>query len=915
MGTPLVARVAEVVALDRLRADAAAGTGGIALLTGEAGIGKTAVVEEAVARAAAAGATVLTGRADPDQGAPAFWPWLRLLDSDVPGLTPNLLNTGDNNGTGGSGEDPVAARFRVMQDTLRALRSAASVTDGGLVCVLEDLHWADPGSLALLGLVCREVGGTRLLVIATARTLDVELPGAESLTLTPWDPATVATYLAQRAGSPVHASWPAVVHRLGGGNPLYTRELTRLLTATDRLRHPAGAVDLPDGLLRLVGLRIAALTPPARELLGLAAALGTDIDVPTLGRIAAKPVEPLLAEAIGAGILVEDPWAPARLRFAHELVREARYAGLSRAERIAAHTRIAEEFTAAGARAGETARHRVRAAVDEASRRTAKEACEAAARATTRQLDHRAAATWLGQALDLFPDDPWLRLARAEAACLDGRLAVAVADCDAAMAVAEAARRPDLGAAAALTVRGFGGPVASSLLRLCERALALFGVPSGPEFDLDLGLVPARLVAQYAILLVETGGHARAEPLSRQAMALAEAGGDAGAMAAAVHARHEVLDLATDAEEILDLARRSLRLANGGGPVDAELWGRLWRLDALLTIGDLTGYDAETAALAALAERLGRPVVRWHLLRARAARMLLAGRPDAAGALADEALALAGTFDGQPGPELHAAFHASLGPFTGRVPRWPGGLPGALATLGAEPVAVAQIARLAMLDGDRDTAGAACRILRDVLPGLPPDSRRGFVLLSAGEAAVWLDQVDVAAAVYELTLPIAGRYLNTMTACHGSVDRPLGMMAALLGDRQAAERHFRSAIAMEERIGAAPFVAQAQLAYASICDGRPAQVLASEALATARRLGLGPIAVAAAALSRDDLTGREREIAQLAAEGMANREIAARLHISERTVETHVRNALAKLGATNRTQLAARLRAGNQYQH
>jgi len=80
MGTRLVGRVAEVVALDRLRAAAAAGSGAAALLVGEPGIGKTALVEEVVSRALAAGATVLTGRAEPDEGAPAYWPWSRLLD-------------------------------------------------------------------------------------------------------------------------------------------------------------------------------------------------------------------------------------------------------------------------------------------------------------------------------------------------------------------------------------------------------------------------------------------------------------------------------------------------------------------------------------------------------------------------------------------------------------------------------------------------------------------------------------------------------------------------------------------------------------------------------------------------------------------------------------------------------------------
>ncbi|WP_041830183.1 helix-turn-helix domain-containing protein [Actinoplanes missouriensis] len=428
----------------------------------------------------------------------------------------------------------------------------------------------------------------------------------------------------------------------------------------------------------------------------------------------------------------------------------------------------------------------------------------------------------------------------------------------------------------------------------------------------------ARLLAQQATLLVEIGGHTRAEPISRAALALAECSDDPDAIAAAVHARHEVLDPAVAPEEVLDLAARSLDLAAAGSRAEAELWGRLWRLDVRLTVGDLTGYDAETAALAALADRLGWSVARWHLLRARAARLLLAGRPGAAADVAAEAFALAGTFEEQPARELHVAFLACLAPFTGRVPEWPGGLPAALARFGSEPIAVAQIGRLAMLGADRDTAAAACRALRDMLPDLAPDVRHNYILLSAGEIAAWLGWTGLARAVYARALPLAGRYLNTMTACHGAMDRSLGVIAAAIGEREAAERHLADAVAMEDRIGAVAFAAQARVAYAEVvrtCDGRRAHTLAAAALATARRLGLTAVAAAAAELCRDELTGRELQVADLAAEGLANREIAARLHISERTVETHVRNAIGKLGVTNRTQLAARLRAGNQYWH
>jgi predicted ATPase len=213
----------------------------------------------------------------------------------------------------------------------------------------------------------------------------------------------------------VHRSWAQVVHRLGGGNPLYVRELARLLARGDRLRRPATDVDLPEGLHRLVSRRTDQLSPACRDLLGGAAALGAEVDVPVLRAAAPQPdtVDVLIAEAVDAGVLV-DPWRPAMLRFAHDVVRQVRYGQLSRGERIAWHGRIADALAAAGALPAEVARHRIRAAVDEPTRRDAARACRDAAAAAARGLDYAEAVRWYGRALEVAPADPAILLSRAE---------------------------------------------------------------------------------------------------------------------------------------------------------------------------------------------------------------------------------------------------------------------------------------------------------------------------------------------------------------------------------------------------------------------------------------------------------------------------------------------------------------------
>jgi DNA-binding CsgD family transcriptional regulator len=150
----------------------------------------------------------------------------------------------------------------------------------------------------------------------------------------------------------------------------------------------------------------------------------------------------------------------------------------------------------------------------------------------------------------------------------------------------------------------------------------------------------------------------------------------------------------------------------------------------------------------------------------------------------------------------------------------------------------------------------------------------------------------------------------------GSLARILGQLTLVTGDHVAAAAHFHEGLSVDEALGARPYVAEGRLGLARALHAagefERAVELARRAAAEARRLDMPALVaaadsflggVAAKARAADPLTDREREVLALVAQGMSNREIARRLVLSERTVESHVRNILAKTGLTRRSEL------------
>ncbi|HLL67695.1 MAG TPA: AAA family ATPase [Micromonosporaceae bacterium] len=929
MRSAVLGRERVLLELDALLAGATAGSGSVVLLTGEAGIGKSTVADALVDRARAQGVPVLVGRAVADDGAPAYWPWRRALAAPDVGLSDHLLDA-DTDREPAVAEATAAVRFRVADRIVRALTAAAAPT--GLVLLIEDVHWADEASLALLRHVCREVADAPILVLATVRTpapsvppVDLgDLPDAHVIRLAPFPPADVAAALAAIAEGPVHRSWPAYVHRLSGGNPLFVRELARLLAAEGRLATPAVDVPVPAELRRVALRRMARLGAAGQALLGVASVIGDEIDVALLtsavdeDRRVAVPA--LVAEAVSAGVLVEDPDSPRLLRFSHELVRRARYDEMPRTERVGWHGRIADllESTGSAPGAGGLAHHLVRAAVDEAGRSRAARACLAAADAAAMAFAFSDAMRWYDQAtslLDGLPDavvdQAGALLAAADAGYRAGQFEHAIERCTRVMGVAERLRLADLAVAAAVVVRGLGGVVGEPIVALCTRARALLGDEDSARHALVL--------AQHAYALAAIDRDGEAAELSRRAMPMAERSGDPDALALALHAWYDVHPGPDGVAQRLAAGARLRTIAAGSGRVDAALWSYVWRVEATLELGAVDALDTEIVELAALVERLGWPLARWHLLRARTARSMIAARyPEAEryARMARETAAATQDFVAQ------GLFHSVMAELMVRVGIMPAEYEAMMAIRRYAmvlPVGVVQVGLLHLAAGDTVQATAALDQLRPALIDHPVNSRWLATFTMSGELAARLGDAETAAACYAHLAPYEGMYANSATGCHGSVARALGLTAGAAGDHDAAVGHLVAAVRQERRIGSLgdAAIAQVDLARALIARGRPgdgneAVRLAEAAQRAADQFGMPPVRERADALLRqlagrradDPLTAREREIAALVAEGRSNRAIADQLFLSERTVETHIRNVLTKLGLANRTQVA-----------
>jgi len=949
----LVGRGEELAALERALAEVERGGVRAVGLWGEPGIGKSRLLLELAGRARERGLLVLGGRAAELERDLPFGLLVDALEPLVreerhaeamaelgPGrlrelaaVLPGVEALADVEAALPSGERHRAARaVRALLERLAARRPLAVLFD--------DVQWADPASADVLALLLHRPPRGRVLLALAARGgrapwLESALAAAEQhgtaevLELGPL-PLEVVGELLPGAGRVARER----LYRESGGNPFYLQELARARRVEPGGSATAGLVGVPRAVQAALARELAALRGGPRRVLEGAAVVGDPFEV-ELAAVAAGADETGTLAALDellAADLVRPTGRPRRFGFRHPLVRRAVYEGAGGGWRLAAHARAAEALAARGATPARRAHH-----VERAARLGDLVAVDLLVAAAV-EVAHPAPATaagWLGAAARLLPDgnehdERRLALLRGRAQMLvsAGRAAEArdvlhgALDLMGPDAVVE--RAQVAGALAELDL-WIGAPEeareAHRLLRAARAALV------------------GRAPTEYAALTLELSGERKfwgdfgaAARLAEEARSAAQAAGGAALEAEAVVRAADAATRSLRGTDPSALAAADRRLDEAAALVEALPDERLSeRLEALMWLSFArlfsgrhvaAGGDAERGLLLARRTRQGLLVPAFLCLRGYAAEE--SGQLDVAEEAAEEAL-----------ESVLVSSNATVEYWASLLAAWVALARGRI----GEALARAELARSRTESTPPSSAGwtladarlaagepgAALAVLEAfgwVDPRLPRRDRlRALDVvvrthLAAGhleEAAAWAGRAGEESAGQR-----TGTFAAMTAHIEASVllaqrDAPQAASIALAGARAADHAQAPLWVGRCRRLAGQALAACGRTGEARSELRRAASELEAcgawgyrdAALRALRRLGDRPRPAAPGGATREDrlaaLSPREREVARLVADGQTNAQIAAQLHLSERTVEKHVSRVLGKLGLSSRT--------------
>ncbi|MEA2221877.1 MAG: hypothetical protein QOH83_253, partial [Solirubrobacteraceae bacterium] len=472
----------------------------LALLVGEAGVGKTRLAAQFAAEVHGGGAAVLYGRCE-EEPLRSYQPFIEALRhelrhrgwsgdagaardlEELARILPEARPAANGAGAPARVQDPETERYRLFEAVANLLRRASERAP--LLLVIDDLHWADKPTLLLLRHLLRHSDPARLMVLGLVRDVEVgdDHPLAElisdlrrerrldRITLDGLSQGEADALVAARLAAQPSAGFVRGLREQTEGNPFFMEESLRALVEAHVLESGAEAqadalasIGVPESVADVILGRLSRVSDLARDTLTIGATIGREFDfdvVPALVDAPGDQVIEALEEAMASGLIGEVAESVDRFAFCHALARDAIYGRLSRTRRLRVHLRVATALETAGASAGELARHFFAAREIGAAARAVRYAVLAGEEAAE-SLAYEESVEHYRRALEAVTDDPEADEAgRCDILLALGRVQWRAGDA--------AARRTYLEAAASARERGDAKQLGRAALGLGER--------------------------------------------------------------------------------------------------------------------------------------------------------------------------------------------------------------------------------------------------------------------------------------------------------------------------------------------------------------------------------------------------------------------------------------------------------------
>jgi len=860
--------------------EAADGRGGIALLSGEPGIGKSRLADQLAAQARIDGLRVLVGRCWDDAGAPAYWPWVQVIRSllratddatlrrqlgsgasDVAQMVPELREQFSDLPASIDTESE-SARFQLFDSATMFLRRASE--DTRMLIIIDDLHAADTPSVLFLRFLASQLADVGIMVVGTYRDAELKAdeilsqamseiarqPTTRSVVLDGLGEASVGVLIEATAGVAPRSKLIAAIVRETGGNPLFLGEAVRLLAAEGRLQEMATGQELhlpiPPRIRDVITRRVGHLDSATGEALVHAAALGPEFSVDVLRRVIGVPADELLDRlglAASAGLVAPVLGTLDRFRFAHDLIREALYDELAPGKRVGMHRRIADTLeglhgAAPEAYLAELAYHYFEACrggelqaegtgpnAAELAATYARDAGDQAIRSLAYEEGARLyrmglAVLSLASSGNLVErTEMLLRLGDAEARAGD-----LPSSQQTFLEAARLARRSGVPDALARAALGYGGRFFwarvghdTQLVPLLQDALLLIGTT-------DDGLRVRLLTRLACAWRSEPERLEQRRALSRQAVELARTVDDASTLGYALVGAYWAGWLPGNAAHRLELAEEMLAVAEAANDAERTIDAHLMLFIVFMDLGRMADARARMDTVVSLARELRQPGQLWLTWANKVALALLEG--DYASA---ESTMVRET-------EQHPTTPIKDDVSAARMHRWllrreqgkgheeESSVRASVDEFPWYPLHRSALACLLLDAGRRDEARAVfADLATDQFRLLYDDCEWLLGISLAAEVCAELGDVDAASVIYEQLLPFAsGHAIGHPEGSVGSVDRYLGLLATTLGRTDAAITHLEAALVANERLGAWPWAAHTASDLAAVLRHRAA---------------------------------------------------------------------------------------------